>query len=102
MLGALFHVATLVDPSLGEASPPWRHALFVILNGTYAALFAWRPRWLVWAYLPLGVQQAWSHGSELAHAHAPWHETQSLLALVSIPVFLLLAVTGRDADYEAR
>ena len=91
-LGALFHVSTLFDPSLGEASPPWRHALFVVLNGTFAALFAWRPRWLVWAYLPLAAQQTWSHGAELVASPAPWHEAQSLLALVSIPLFLAVAV----------
>ena len=91
-LGALFHVAALVDPGLGEASPPWRHLLFVVLNGTFAALFAWRPRWLFWAYLPLAAQQTWSHGAELVASSAPWHEVQSLLALVSIPLFLALAV----------
>ncbi len=89
--GALFHVATLLDPSLGEPSPPWRHALFVAINALYATLFALRPRWLAWAYAPLAAQQLLSHGSELAHSAAPLHETQSLLALVSIPLFLWLA-----------
>lgn len=93
--GALFHVATLVAPTLGEPSPPWRHALFVGINALYAALFAVQPRWLAFAYAPLAAQQAYSHGQELLRSAAPLHETQSLLALVSIPLFLALALPRR-------
>lgn len=91
-MGALFHAATLLDPTLGDPSPPWRHALFLAINATFAGLFWRKPRWLMLAYAPLAAQQCYSHGEDLVRSTAPWSEVQSLFALASIPWFLWVAL----------
>jgi hypothetical protein len=101
VLGALFHFVALEVPELGTPSPPWRHALFFGINTSYAIAFWRSPRWLVFAYLPLGLQQTWSHGSDWLQSAAPWHRTQDLLALAAVPLFAGLAFARRSARLQA-
>jgi hypothetical protein len=56
-----YHLAGLIEPSWTEPSPPWRHLLFVLINGggTFL-LYLNNPRYLL-ALIPLIIQQIYSH-----------------------------------------
>lgn len=95
---ASVHVTALLAPAPDDASPPWRHGLFVGINLLFAGLYVWRPWWLPWAFAPLALQQVWSHGHDLAAAHAAgrW-DVSSLVVLLSIPLFAWIAWVARRA-----
>jgi len=63
-VAACFHAACLVDPGLGEPSPPWRHAVFLGINLGAAAGLLFRPRWFFFAFALLLGQQLASHGMD--------------------------------------
>ncbi len=95
---ALFHVASLVTPSISEPSPPWRHALFVGVNAFFGWAFLTRAAWLP---VPFGIlcgQQLYSHGSDLLAARAAGRmDWQSVAVLVTLPVVGVLVGLGRKA-----
>lgn len=91
--GTVFHALALTWPALASSpTPSWRHGLFLAIDGAYAAGFAARIRWLVWAVLPLAVQQVVSHGTDLLAARAAGHtDAQSALVLAAMPAFVAVA-----------
>jgi hypothetical protein len=59
--GALYHAAGLLRPAWTEPAPPWRHALFILINAT-AAAGLWRYRRAFFAgYCLLALQQLYGH-----------------------------------------
>lgn len=97
VLGATFHAIALARPDFGDPSPAWRHALFLAINAAFAVGFWRRPSWLPWAYLPLALQQTWSHGVDIVRSAQPLAELQSWSALISIPWFAWAAWSAREA-----
>jgi hypothetical protein len=82
VVAVLVHAYCLFAP---DSSPAWRHALFVALN-LGVAWGCWRrPRWFVWAFGLLLVQQLYSHGSAFAKAWPGRVDWQSLLVLIWMP-----------------
>jgi hypothetical protein len=80
---ALLHLYSLFA---ADASPPWRHALFVAIN-LGAAWGCWRqPRWFIWAFGALLLQQLYSHGADFAEAWPERIDWRSLVVLVGMPV----------------
>ena len=96
-LGAVFHAAALVSPSLAPDSPAWRHALFVAINLGAAAGMLTRPRLFVPAFAVLCGQQLASHGEAAYRAWVDLHriDVASLAVLALMPLALALLV--RDA-----
>lgn len=59
---ALFHLTRVVMPTPGDPSSSTRHLAFVFINVAGAIAVLRRPPWLVYAFVPLLVQQLYSHG----------------------------------------
>ena len=56
-----YHIAGAVKPF--DATPVWRHTLFIGINVICIYGLAKRPKWFVWFFGALTVQQLYSHGS---------------------------------------
>ena len=98
--GALFHVAALVRPAVADPSPPWRHALFVLVNVAVALGLRRRPRGFAVGFALLTAQQLWSHGLTAALV---WREERrldwaSVVVVAGMPLVLALLL----ADDRAR
>ena len=95
---ALFHAVHVFVPEAGPASPPWRHALFVIINLVVAACLLSRPRVFVGAFAILTLQQMYGHGSMALDAWQTQRQVDwmSLGIVVLMPViFVLLVLDAR-------
>jgi hypothetical protein len=93
---AAFHAVAVVARI--DATPRWRHGLFVAIDLALAGLMIRRPRWFVWVFALLLVQQAWSHGTSLvAHARAGGVDVASVVTLVALPVVLILLIVDARA-----
>ena len=57
----LFHTVGAVQPF--DSTPAWRHTLFIGINVICIYGLAKRPKWFVWFFGALTVQQLYSHGS---------------------------------------
>lgn len=67
LITAVYHLAAMIVPKFAAiAYPPsypmWRHAVFIIINTTFAAWFLTRPSWLIWPYTILVFQIFNGHG----------------------------------------
>lgn len=92
-MGALFHLVGVIAPGIGNAPSSGRHAVFVLINGFFAAAFFLRRRWIIVPVLALVAQQAHSHGTDLVRAREEGRtDVQSLLVLLFLPVVLASAV----------
>ena len=102
VVAAGFHVAALAVPSLGEPSPPWRHALFAAINVAAAVGVLRRPRGFVLAFGIFCAQQLYSHGTALAATWRTEHrvDVASVAVLGLMPLVLaLLVMDARKAGY---
>ena len=91
---AVYHAVHIFVPETANASPPWRHALFVLINLAVAGCLVLRPRAFVGAFALLTVQQIYGHGSMAWDA---WQIRQqvdwvSLGIVVLMPLLLGLLV----------
>jgi hypothetical protein len=85
--GALFHLAAILVPTLGNAASPARHAVFILINGFFAIAFFRRWRFTIVPVLALAAQQLYGHGTDLLRAHAEGRtDVQSLVVLLFLPV----------------
>jgi hypothetical protein len=92
---AVFHAVAMVS-AIDPSSPRWRHGLFVAIDFALAVSMIRRPRWFVWVFAVLLVQQAWSHGTSLvAHAKAGSVDVPSIVTLLALPIVLVLLVRDR-------
>lgn len=62
-IAALYHIAGIVQSF--DATPAWRHALFTGICTICVYGLLKRPKWFVWFFGILTVQQLYSHGSHL-------------------------------------
>lgn len=91
---AVYHAVGLFH-HVNEA-PLWRHALFIAIDVGCALRFLFRPRWFIYAFAALALQQCIGHGTSfLQHLgerdHFPWID---LGVLVFMPVALIALVIG--------
>lgn len=97
-----FHVAALVEPSIAEPSPPWRHALFAAINFAFAVGMVKRPRGFAFAFAALALQQLYSHGTYgidvwRREARVDW---ASVVVIVAMPIVVVLL--ARDVRARAK
>ncbi|MBY0488625.1 MAG: hypothetical protein K2R93_02175 [Gemmatimonadaceae bacterium] len=98
---ALFHGVALAVPSVDPASPPWRHALFLVLALSAALVLGraeWRrQRWVAPLFALVTLQQLQSHGARLIRWWQQDHRVDwsSLVLLVTLMVLLPLLVRAR-------
>jgi hypothetical protein len=67
VIAAMFHAAAMLSPAIArlEYSPTYpaaRHVVFIIIDLALGWLLLRRPRWLVWAFAVLTLQQLNGHG----------------------------------------
>jgi hypothetical protein len=93
-LGALRHGIALGWPRAGDASPPWRHLLFVGINAIFSIAFARRLRWLPIPCAILTAQQLHSHGTDLVESVRAGAWDLSSLGVVLVFPFILLSAAG--------
>ncbi len=63
LLAALYHVAAFVQ--VIDNSPSWRHSVFIGISTICIYGLIKRPKWFIWFFGILMVQQLYSHGSHL-------------------------------------
>jgi hypothetical protein len=88
-----FHLIGIFYPI--NSSPAWRHALFVGINLFCAYGFLKRPRFFVYLFFLLLLQQIYSHGGD---AIAIWNQQQIInwidvaVVLLTFAAFVLLVI----------
>jgi hypothetical protein len=94
---AVYHAAAFFHPAFGIGGAHWRHAVFCAIDFLCAWYIFRRPRWFVWAFSLLTIQQLCSHG---ARAWMLWR-TEGRLDWLSFAVLIVmpcaLALLMRDA-----
>jgi hypothetical protein len=87
-LAAIYHLAVVLVPALGDHGSPIRHSLFVGIDLAVALGFYRRPRFFFWVFCLLGLQQLHSHGRALilTFAREQRVDWQSLLVLTITPI----------------
>ncbi len=98
---AAIHLTALTVPVFARSVyvpgyPPWRHALFVLIDGTLAWLLVRRPRWLLWPYLVLTAQVMLGHGVSAWHSWTASGRVAWLDAAAVSGVLLLLVLLVAD------
>jgi hypothetical protein len=93
-VGGLVHLWALFQPTVLEPAPPWRHALFVLVNGAFAVGMVRRPRGFTIAFAALCAQQLVSHGIQ---GWAVWQRDHridwaSLIVIIALPLALLALI----------
>lgn len=101
-VAALFHLAALIAPGLGDSSPPWRHLLFAAINVAAAVGMLRRPRGFAIAFAILCAQQIYSHGTALVAAWRVEHRMDWASAIVLVTMPIALALLVRDARATPR
>jgi hypothetical protein len=96
---ALFHAVACFVP-VAQDSPPWRHALFALIDAAVALGLIFRPRGFALVFGFLVAQQLLSHGAALWHAFATegrvdWISVGVLLTLPALLVALLRSGPAR-------
>ncbi|GAB2825899.1 hypothetical protein [Ferruginibacter profundus] len=61
----LYHTVGAVQPF--DATPAWRHILFIGICTICMYGLLKRPKWFLWFFGALMVQQLYNHGSRLIH-----------------------------------
>ncbi len=98
LAAAAVHALALARPEAGDGSPPWRHAVFVVVNLLVAAGVVVRPRGFAAAFAALTAQQLWSHGRAAVDAwrdagRVDWASVVVLLAMPAVLVALVRATS---------
>jgi hypothetical protein len=85
----LLAAVALIDP--GESTSA-RHLVFSLINALFSVLFFRRVRWTILPFAALALQQAQSHGTDLANAAKRGNfDMQSALVLLFFPIALAYA-----------
>ncbi|GAC1393589.1 MAG: hypothetical protein NVSMB47_01120 [Polyangiales bacterium] len=89
---ALFHLAALVAPSLAEPSPPWRHALFVVVDASIAFGIRRRGPVFLGLFALFAGQQLASHGAQALGTWAAERrvDVASIVVLAAVPLLCAL------------
>ena len=97
LLTAIYHAAGLFI-KINE-SPIWRHLLFVGINLFCVYGFLKRPKYFVYLFVLLLIQQYYSHGTDLVHL---WNDQKqidwiSFFDLLILPIVLICLVEDSHA-----
>ncbi len=102
------HLSALIVSAFARSAyppgyPPWRHVMFVAIDGTLACLFVTRRRWLVWPYAALTLQVLLGHGvaaweSWARTGHVAWIDAA---ATIGVPLGLVLLIVDRRTRRDA-
>jgi hypothetical protein len=97
ILVGLFHLIGIFYPI--NSTPVWRHALFVGINLFCAYGFVKRPRFFVYLFFLLALQQFYSHGGEAITIWSQQHLISSVdfaVVLFMLFAFVLLVVDKQE------
>jgi hypothetical protein len=89
----LYHTAGAVQPF--DATPAWRHSLFIGICTVCVYGLLKRPKWFIWFFGILTVQQLYSHGSHFISILQGENKVNLIDAAVLLlmpPVFILLLI----------
>jgi len=97
-IAALYHLTRVFYTM--DASPRWRHIVFVIINLFCVYGVLKRPAWFTWLLGVLLVQQYYSHGLFLLKM---WNEQQkidwiSVADLILLPIVLVCLIEDRRSQ----
>jgi hypothetical protein len=88
----VFHIIGAIKPF--DATPAWRHSLFIGINIICIYGLLKRPNWFVWFWAILTLQQLYSHGSHflrlLSENKFTWIDFGVLVLMPAIFVLLLI------------
>jgi hypothetical protein len=92
-LAAVEHMAALAGFLKISTAPPWRHALFIVVDTGLCGLMILKPRWLYLPALLVAIQGVFSHGT---HAWNLWFAQRrvdwlSVAVLLYMPLLLWAA-----------
>lgn len=88
----IYHITGVIKPF--DATPAWRHSLFIGINIICIFGLLKRPNWFVWFWGILTLQQLYSHGSHflrlLEEGKFTWIDLGVLILMPVIFILLLL------------
>lgn len=94
-----YHIAGAVKPF--DATPVWRHTLFIGINVICIYGLLKRPNWFVWFFGILTLQQLYSHGSHFINLQQEDKVNlidAAVLLLMPLVFILLLIDKKRNTD----
>ncbi|GHM98544.1 hypothetical protein WSM22_00340 [Cytophagales bacterium WSM2-2] len=85
---AIYHVVGIFYPV--NDSPPWRHGVFIVVSLFCSYGFIKRPKYFLYFFAVLSVQQFYSHGSDIISTWQEKHNIDwiSVALLIAIPFIL--------------
>lgn len=95
LAAAGLHLVEALRAAPDDPSPPWRHALFVVVNLGVASGLLWRWRGFLILFALLSAQQLWSHGAQALAAGT--FSARDLGVLLALPAVWALLLAGRRA-----
>ncbi len=100
LLIAMYHLVGIFFPI--NESPPWRHAVFVIVCIFCAYGFIKRPTYFIYLFAVLFLQQFFSHGQSLVFQWSEYHKIDwvSFMLLIFMPFPLICLVIDRLARHQ--
>ena len=109
LCAAMYHFVASVHPAVEKVVygagylpgfPRWRHVVWVGIDVSIAGFLLWRPRWLIWLWIVLIVEQLHGHGG---NAWRLWVQSGRIswtdVAVVMGELLILLLLV---ADYRTR
>jgi len=98
---AVYHVVAIFYPL--DTSPPWRHAIFIIVSLFCSYGLIKRPKYFVYFFGVLSVQQFYSHGTDFLNKWSDHHKVDwiSLGVLIFIPIILYNLIVDARGNKNA-
>jgi hypothetical protein len=94
-IAALYHTTGIFYTV--NSSPAWRHGLFIVINLICIYGLMKRPRWFIWFFFLLLLQQLYSHGSDIIGHWKLEHRIDwiSMVVIILMPLIFILLVSDR-------
>ncbi|MEI9956909.1 MAG: hypothetical protein WDM90_11530 [Ferruginibacter sp.] len=92
----LYHTIGAVQPF--DETPIWRHTIFIGICTICVYGFLKRPKWFVWFFGVLMIQQLYSHGNHLIHLlqENKFNFIDAAVVLLTPVIFILLLKDKRS------
>ena len=89
LIAASYHLIGVFYPV--NDAPTWRHIVFVFVNAISVYGFLKRPKWFVYSFFPLLIQQFYSHGSAFYNKWTTASEIGYIdgALLILLPIFFI-------------
>jgi hypothetical protein len=114
LCAAVYHFVASVHPAIERAVygagyvpgfPRWRHLVWVGIDVSLAGLLLWRPRWLIWLWIVLVVEQLHGHGGNawrlwVQSGGISWIDIAVLIIECSILLLLFLDWRARRSRFR--